>query len=146
MRTVKRSALVTQSQKRMYALITDVESYPGFLPWCTHAHVESRTEREIVATLGVRRGPLHAEFTTRTEMEPEHHIRIHLIRGPFRTLEGEWQLTPIGADGNSGTRVEFTMRFAFANRLSGMVFEPLFEETAASLVDAFVARARSIDG
>ena len=38
----------------------------------------------------------------------------------------------------------FADRFAFANRLTGMVFEPLFEETAVSLVDAFVARARAL--
>ena len=37
------------------------------------------------------------------------------------------------------------MRFAFANRMSALVFEPIFEQTAASLVDAFVARARSLD-
>jgi ribosome-associated toxin RatA of RatAB toxin-antitoxin module len=145
MREVTRSALVTQTQDRMYALITDVESYPDFLPWCTHAHVQSRTEGEIVATLGVKRGPLHAEFTTRTEMQPHGQIRIHLVRGPFRVFEGEWLLKPIGAEGKAGTRVELTMRFAFANRLTAMVFEPLFEETAASLVDAFVERARSLD-
>ena len=34
------------------------------------------------------------------------------------------------------------MRFEFANSVTGAMFEPLFESTAASLVDAFVARAR----
>jgi ribosome-associated toxin RatA of RatAB toxin-antitoxin module len=34
------------------------------------------------------------------------------------------------------------MRFEFANRVAGTLFEPLFEGTAASLVDAFVRRAR----
>jgi ribosome-associated toxin RatA of RatAB toxin-antitoxin module len=34
------------------------------------------------------------------------------------------------------------MRFEFANRVAGTLFEPLFEGTAASLVDAFVKRAR----
>jgi ribosome-associated toxin RatA of RatAB toxin-antitoxin module len=34
------------------------------------------------------------------------------------------------------------MRFEFANRVAGTLFEPLFEDTAASLVDAFVKRAR----
>ena len=34
------------------------------------------------------------------------------------------------------------MRFEFANRVAGALFAPLFEDTAASLVDAFVKRAR----
>jgi ribosome-associated toxin RatA of RatAB toxin-antitoxin module len=37
------------------------------------------------------------------------------------------------------------MRFAFKNAMSAIIFEPLFEQTAASLVDAFVARARALD-
>src|SRR5579885_871902 len=74
MREVKRSALVAQPPSRLFALINDIESYPRFLPWCTHAHVQSRTEREIVATIGVKRGPLHGEFTTRNELEPDRRI------------------------------------------------------------------------
>ena len=64
MREVKHSALVAQPPSRLFALINDIESYPQFLPWCTRAKVQSRSEREIVATVGVKRGPLHAEFTT----------------------------------------------------------------------------------
>lgn len=143
MREVKRSALVAQPPGRMYALINDVESYPSFVPGCTHARIESRSESEIVATLGVKRGPLRAEFTTRNVLEPERSVVMHLVRGSaFKMLEGEWLLTPIG---EAGSRIELTMRFAFANALSGLVFEPLFEETASSLVDAFVKRAKSLD-
>ena len=142
MREVKRSALVAQSPGRMYALINDVESYPSFVPWCTHARIDSRTEREIVATLGVKRGPLRAEFTTRNVLEPETSVTMHLVKGPFRLLEGQWRLTPIA---DAGCRIELSMRFAFANALSAMLFESLFEETAASLVDAFVKRAKTVD-
>jgi ribosome-associated toxin RatA of RatAB toxin-antitoxin module len=140
MREVKRSALVNKPPAVLFELINDIESYPQFLPWCTHARVQSRSEREIVATVGVKRGPLQAEFTTRNELEPDRRILMHLVNGPFRTLEGEWLLTPIG---DEGCRVELTMNFAFKNALSAMLFEQKFAETATSLVDAFVARARS---
>jgi len=140
MREIKRSALVAQPPSRLFALINDIESYPRFLPWCTHARVESRTEREIVATLGVKQGPLHGEFTTRNELQPDTRILMHLVNGPFKTLEGEWLLTPIGSD---GCRVELSMRFAFKNALSAIMFEHKFAETVGSLVEAFVARSRS---
>jgi ribosome-associated toxin RatA of RatAB toxin-antitoxin module len=143
MREVRRTAIVTQPQSRMYELLNDIESYPQFVPWCTHSRVESRSEREIVATLGVRRGPLRAEFTTRNELEPESRIRMHLLRGPFRLLEGQWVLTPTES---GGCRIELSMRFAFASTIAGTLFEPFFEQTAAALVDAFVQRARTDDG
>jgi len=141
MREVKHSALVAQPPSRLFALINDIESYPQFLPWCTRAKVQSRSEREIVATVGVKRGPLHGEFTTRNDLEPDRRIRMHLVSGPFRMLEGEWLLTPIG---DGGCRAELTMRFAFKNPLVAMLLEQKFAEIAASLVNAFVARARSL--
>jgi ribosome-associated toxin RatA of RatAB toxin-antitoxin module len=142
MREVRRSALVAQPPQRMFALINDIESYPQFLPWCTSAQVQSRTEREIIATIGVRRGALNAQFTTCNELTANRHIAMRLVSGPFKTLDGAWTLTPLAAPGHSGCRVDLQLRFAFANRLTGLIFEPLFEETAISLVDAFVARAR----
>lgn len=140
MREVKRSAFVNKPPVVLFALINDIESYPQFLPWCTHARVQSRSEREIVATVGVKRGPLQGEFTTRNELEPDRRILMHLLSGPFRTLEGEWLLTAIGEE---GCRAELTMKFAFKNSLSALLFEQKFAETATSLVDAFVSRARS---
>jgi ribosome-associated toxin RatA of RatAB toxin-antitoxin module len=141
MREIKRTALVAQPPERMYALINDIESYPQFVPGCTSARVESRSEGEIVATLGVRRGLLHAEFTTRNELEANRSVRMQLVRGPFRFLEGQWILSPVG---EKGCRIDLAMRFAFASAFSGVIFERIFEQTAASLVDAFVARARSL--
>jgi ribosome-associated toxin RatA of RatAB toxin-antitoxin module len=141
MRAVKRSALVAQPPERLFALINDIEAYPRFVPWCTSARVESRSASEIIATLGVKRGPLKTEFTTRNTLEPCKRVVMQLVRGPFRELTGEWKLTPIGA---AGSRIELELRFAFAHSVSALLFEPLFEQTAASLVDAFVARARAV--
>ena len=140
MREVKRSALVALPPSRLFALINDIESYPQFLPWCSHARVLSRTEREIVATIGVHRGPLRGEFTTRNSLEPDHGVMMRLISGPFSTLEGEWRITPAG----EGSMVELALRFQFKHSLSALLFEHKFAETIGSLVDAFVTRSRGL--
>jgi ribosome-associated toxin RatA of RatAB toxin-antitoxin module len=142
MRELKRSALVARPPARLYAIISDVERYPEFVPGCTHAKIESRSEHEVIATVGVRRGALSTEFTTRNELEPDRRVTMNLLRGPFRVLQGEWLLTPIAAE---GCRVDLTMRFAFTNPVAAVIFEPLFAETVSALVDAFVARARASD-
>jgi ribosome-associated toxin RatA of RatAB toxin-antitoxin module len=141
MRQVRRSALIAQPPARIYALIADIESYPRFLPWCTAARIDSAAPTEVIATLAIQRGPLRTEFTTRNTLDPGRSIAMALERGPFRVLEGLWSLLPIGAD---GCKVELTLGFEFSNRLSAALLEPVFEETAGSLVDAFVARAREV--
>ena len=138
MREVKRSALVSQPPGRVFALINDIESYPEFLPWCTHARVLSRSPTEILATIGVRQGPLTGEFTTRNTLVNERSVHMQLVSGPFRTLEGRWQLTPIESH---GCRVDLDVRFEFKHRLSGLLFESPFAHTVGSLVEAFVQRA-----
>ncbi|HEY4772960.1 MAG TPA: type II toxin-antitoxin system RatA family toxin [Steroidobacteraceae bacterium] len=140
MQELKRSALVAQTPARLFALISDVERYPEFVPGCTSARIETRSANEVLATLDVRRGALRAKFTTRNQLEPDRRVLMKLERGPFRQLEGEWLLTPIA---DQGTRVDLTMRFAFSNPVTALILEPLFAQTVSDLMDAFVARARS---
>ena len=139
MREVKRSALIAETPARMYALVNDIERYPEFVPWCTAARVDTCKAGEIVATLTIKRGPVRSEFTTRNLLEPDKRVLMQFVSGPFRVLEGLWTFTALG---DLGCRVELEMRFEFANRLTNALFAPLFEDTAASLVDAFVKRAR----
>jgi ribosome-associated toxin RatA of RatAB toxin-antitoxin module len=141
MREVTRSALAPLSPEQLYALITDIERYPEFVPGCHVARIEQRDEREVVATLGVQRGVLNAEFTTRNTLDPGRSVTMQLVKGPFKSLEGLWTVKPMG---EGGCEVSLRLRFEFANRLMGAMLTPAFEDTARSLVDAFVARARSV--
>jgi ribosome-associated toxin RatA of RatAB toxin-antitoxin module len=141
MRQLTRSALVARSAGTLYRLVEDVERYPEFVPGCTAAEVLERGEREMLARLVVRRGPLRTHFTTRNRLDPGQAVHMHLVEGPFRVLEGQWSFTPIA---DQGCRIELSLRFQFSNALKSALFDSLFEETAASLVRAFVARAQTI--
>lgn len=136
-----RSALVARSPELVYQLVEDVERYPEFVPGCTEAKVLERTANEMVARLAVRRGPVRMEFTTRNRLDPGRGMHMDLVDGPFRALEGNWRFTPVASN---GCRIELSLRFQFSNLIKSALFEPLFEETAASLVRAFVSRAQSI--
>lgn len=136
-----RSALVARPPAMLYQLVEDVERYPQFVPGCTSAQVLERGEHDMVARLAVRRGPLRTAFTTRNRLDPGRGVSMQLVEGPFRTLEGQWSFTPIG---DRGCRIELSLRFQFSNALKSALFDALFEETAASLVRAFVARAQSL--
>lgn len=143
MRRLSRQALVPYTPEQMFALVDDIPSYPKFLPWCRSAEVLERTESEVIARLDVHKGPLHARFTTRNRLEPPGHIRLEFVEGSFRTLEGEWRFTAIA---DKGSRIELVLAFAFANPVNAWLLEPVFEHTCSSLVDAFVARARALNG
>src|SRR4051812_8083414 len=96
MRAVKRSALIAETPARMYGLINGIERSPEFVPYCPAPRGESRKDCEVVATLGIKRGPLRPEFTARNLLEADRRVLMHFLGGPFRVLEGLWTLTPRG--------------------------------------------------
>jgi ribosome-associated toxin RatA of RatAB toxin-antitoxin module len=140
MREMTRTSLVARMPRVVYQLVDDIERYPEFVPGCTAAEVLERSGQVVVARLVVRRGLLHTEFTTRNQLDPERSVHMELVEGPFKVLEGSWQFSPVASN---GCRIDFRLRFQFANPLKSALFEPLFEQAQADLVRAFVARAQS---
>ena len=138
MREIKRSALVARSPARVFELVRDVERYPEYVPGCIGATVQSQSPTELVARLQVRRGMLQTHFTTRNRLDAPHSIRMSLVEGPFKSLEGRWLFVPVG----EGCRIDLLLQFEFSNALKAALFEPVLQETAASLVKAFVLRAQ----
>jgi ribosome-associated toxin RatA of RatAB toxin-antitoxin module len=125
----------------MYTLVNDVESYPRFLPWCGNAELLSRNGDRQCGRIEVRRAGIHQWFTTCNRLVENERIYIRLEEGPFRKLEGDWVFTPLGAQ---ACKVELTMEFEFAGRLISAAFGPVFNHVAATLVDAFVKRAKEL--
>jgi ribosome-associated toxin RatA of RatAB toxin-antitoxin module len=143
MREIRRSALVPVTPQRMFELINDVERYPQFVPGCHAAEVLERQGDLLRARLTVGSGALHTSFVTRNRLEPDRYIQMDLEEGPFRSLTGRWTLTPVEAGSDlAGCSVELVLRFEMKSGLTGLALGPLVERMAASLVDAFVVRAR----
>ena len=143
MRQVERSALVPYTPAQMFALVQDIEGYPQFVPWVSTAEVLSRSETEVVGRLEMERSGLREKFTTRNELMPPHRMDLKLVDGPFKLLEGRWTFDSIG---DKGSRIGLTIRFEFANPMLSFMLSKTFEKSCAQLVDAFVARARSVYG
>jgi ribosome-associated toxin RatA of RatAB toxin-antitoxin module len=93
------------------------------------------------ATLEIAKGPLRKSFRTRNTLHPTRCIEIHLVKGPFRELEGRWQFEDLGEE---GARVSLDMRFEVAGGLLSRTLAPVFGEIANTLVDAFCRRARTV--
>ena len=65
MKTVNKSVLIWYSPEDMYALVTDVASYPQFLPWCDRSRVIEAHEGGATAEVGIAFSGLRKSFVTR---------------------------------------------------------------------------------
>lgn len=143
-RRIERQALVDCSVAQMYALVTDIPSYPRFLPWCVGASVIEETPKPgpavvVVAHLDLAWGPIRYRLVTRNDNEPPGRVSMHLVRGPLDQLAGTWTFDALAS---GQTRVALDLRFTLAHRMTSLLVAPLISEALETLTDAFVLEAR----
>lgn len=157
MKHVHKSVLLWYSPREMYGLVTDVQAYPQFLPWCDRAEVLQQHDDGMTARLHIAFAGVHQAFTTRNVNRPNQEVAMRLVDGPFSQLEGTWRFTPlqkpVSAEGQPGDpadaaacKVEFSLQYAFASRALSLVVSPVFDRIANTFVEAFVKRAEQVHG
>lgn len=147
MKQVKKSVLLAHSPHQMYALVTDVEDYPQFLPWCERAEVLERRDDGITARLHLSYLGVRQSFTTRNMQVPDRSVDLQLVDGPFSQLDGSWRFNAVPAtDGAAADacRVDFELRYTFANFMLEALISPMFDRIADTFVDTFVRRAEQV--
>jgi len=140
---IRRSALVRYSPAQMFDLVNDVEAYPKRFPWCAGASVLERGERELVARLELKFAGFHQSFTTRNTIDPPHRLRMDLVDGPFRSLEGTWDFIALG---DRGCKVAFALDFDYAGHLVGTALKLGFQGLAGRMVNDFCREAERAYG
>ena len=137
----RETRLVPYPAELMYAVVSDVEKYPQFLPWVLALRVLSRRENGMTAEMAVGYGALRERYTSDVTLTPAiRRIDVTQIKGPFKTLENHWQFTPQG----EGCEVAFSILFEFKNRLLHSVAGAKFEKVMLKMADAFEARAAAL--
>lgn len=143
MNTLKRSAVVPYSPRQMFELVNNIEDYPRFLPWCSKSKVISPTDEEIIAELDISWKGMGKSFSTRNSLTPYHSMEMSLISGPMKHMKGKWDFLPVG---DAGCKVMLDLEFEFAGSFIDMLFQPVFQSIANSLVDAFCKRTVEVYG
>lgn len=146
MKRVQKSVLLWHSAAEMFALVTNVEHYPQFLPWCDRAAVLETTEAGVVAQVGMSIGGIRQSFTTRNTHVANERVDMALVDGPFSMLEGHWHFVPLGDGSQRACKIEFTLDYNFSSQTLAALVGPVFDKIAGSLVDAFVKRADQVYG
>jgi ribosome-associated toxin RatA of RatAB toxin-antitoxin module len=146
MKRVHKSVLLWYSPSEMYDLVTGVEQYPKFLPWCERVEVLERASDAMTARLHLAYAGVRQAFTTHNQHVPGRSVMLHLVDGPFSLLDGLWEFEPVGGGDEPACRIEFELDYAFANRTFEAVLSPVFDKVANTLVDRFVQRAEAVYG
>jgi len=146
MKNVNKSVLIWYSPEEMFSLVTDVDRYPEFLPWCDHARVLEQESSGVVAEIGISMAGIRQSFVTRNLHEAGRRVEMQLIKGPFSRLNGDWHFQPVGDGAQRAARIHLHLDYGFNSAPLAAVVGPVFDRIASSLMDAFVKRAEQVYG
>lgn len=127
----------------MFALVAAVEDYPQFLPWCGAVEVRERSATTVVASVGIHYHGVRQSFTTSNENAAPTSIKMKLVDGPFKTLDGTWTFKALRSD---ACKIELDLNYEFSSRLLEQLIGPVFSMIANSMVDSFCKRAETVYG
>lgn len=132
---------VAHPPKAMFALVSDLEAYPRFIPNCKSMVVkkDSGAPGDVrFARMTLSFGPITQGYTSRVTLDPVAlTIDAKATDGPFQYLINQWRFEPEA----SGTKVHFEVDFKISNPLVAAVAEPAFAAKQREIMDAFIAEA-----
>lgn len=128
--------------EQLFALVSDVESYPTFMPGCLNARIVEKKERvwRVENVFGF--GPLQSRFISIAELDPPRRLDISSCDGPWRDFHMSWQLQPSG----TGCRVSCTSCSEFRSPLMAALAKFSESDIEERIIAAFEARARVLFG
>ena len=126
----------------MFDLVADVSRYAEFLPWVSAMRVRRDTPTETLADMVVGFKGLRETFTSKVEKQRPGHIHVDYVDGPLKYLHNDWRFRPEG----TGVAIDFTVDFAFKNRVFEMLAGQVFGTALRKMIGAFETRADALYG
>ena len=138
--------IVSFSREQMFDLVSDIDRYNEFLPWCTDFKI---IKREIVNDVEIIIADLEIGYdqfvyTYRSEVKlylDKSKINVKNLDGPFKYLDNSWKFTDIN---NVSCEIDFYIDFELNVKLLDFLMKKFFDLAFQKMVDAFVDRAEEI--
>ena len=138
--------LVAYTKDQMFDLVSNIDEYKEFLPWCNDSKIISRERfndyEVVIADLEI--GYDQFVYTYRSEVKlskDKSFINVKNIDGPFKYLTNEWKFADI--DENS-SEIEFMIDFELNLSLLDVLMKKFFNLAFQRMVSAFIDRAKEI--
>jgi coenzyme Q-binding protein COQ10 len=143
----KEKKTLPYSSQQMYNLVSDVGSYPKFLPWCAAARVNSiiddGSNQVMSADLVISFKVFREQFCSEVSLSPkEYFIQTKYLDGPFKHMNSTWQFNEC----TKGCTVEFFVDFEFKSLILQSLIGLVFNDAMHRIVRAFETRADALYG
>ena len=138
--------LVAYTKDQMFDLVSNIDEYKEFLPWCNDSKIISRERFDdyevVIADLEI--GYDQFVYTYRSEVKlakDKSSINVKNLDGPFKYLTNEWKFADID---ENNSEIEFMIDFELNLSLLDVLMKKFFNLAFQRMVSAFIDRAKEI--
>ena len=129
---------VPYSSLKMFDLVSDIEKYPDFLPWCLASRVISNDKNIVIADLMIGFQVFKEKFRSKVKLDRKNMIiSVTYEDGPFKFLTNKWDFK----ENKNHCEINFYLDFEFKNIFFQSLMERLFSDAVKRMVAAFEKRA-----
>ena len=129
------------SDKQLYEIIINVESYPTFLPWCKDSEIINKIDDnnfDAILTIGYK--ALDEDYTSRVKGIYLKQIQSKAIAGPFKQLNSIWSFKNSG----KACKVTFELNYEFKSFFLAKIMGSVFNKASEKMFSAFEKRANDL--
>lgn len=141
MPTFENTKILPFTDKQLYDIVIDVESYPEFLPWCKKTKIINKIDNNnFDATLTIGYKALDENYTSRVQGVYLKKIQSNAIKGPFKYLESIWEFK--GSE--KSCKVTFGLKYEFKSYFLAKLMGTIFQKASQKMFYAFEDRAKNL--
>jgi len=149
------------TQKEMYDVVSDVGSYPKFVPFCTSSRILTRPppgcnpsvdKHAVDAELTVGFLAFKESYVSQVTCIPNQSVESTATSSTplFKSLSNIWRFAPhppgTPAESASSTMVTVDLAYEFANPLHAIASSQFFGQVSALMIKAFEDRCHDVYG
>lgn len=147
---------VPHSAEKMFAIVSDVERYPDFLPLIESLKIISKSQQGDILTLqadmAVGYKAIKESFRSEVVINLKEKTIISKSQsGPFSKMENRWHFTPVTAateptqsEQSAHADVHFSIDYKFKNWALEKLLGGMFDKAFRTYAESFENRAATI--
>ena len=142
---------VPHTAEQMYAIASDVKSYPRFLPLCKQANIIEqnvnddgvmRCQAELV--VGYKKLSIRESFISQVTADPSVlTVEAQSSDGPIRNLDTIWRFSDLPG---GGSKISYEIDFTMKSRPLQFLMSSVLDRAVEKVMNGFLNRAAQLYG